>query len=103
MYANGQGALNYKTKAVKWYLKAAQQGFTKAQYNLGLMYFKGEGVPQYYKKAYSWFALAAMDGHKKALKNRDIVADKLSPSGLEQAQEEAEKLNDKINSQYISL
>jgi len=30
--------LMYQTEAIKWYLKAAEQGNTGAQFNLGLMY-----------------------------------------------------------------
>ena len=29
-------------EAVKWYRKAAEQGFVYAQFNLGMMYRKGE-------------------------------------------------------------
>ena len=31
---------DYK-QAVKWYTKAAEQGYADAQYNLGIMYYNG--------------------------------------------------------------
>lgn len=38
-------------KAVEWYQKAANQGFSDAQYNLGLMFEEGEGVSRDYNMA----------------------------------------------------
>ncbi len=44
---------DYK-QAIKWYSKAAEQGYAPAQYNLGIMYREGEGTPQDYKQAIKW-------------------------------------------------
>ena len=46
MYAKGEGVPENDAEAVKCFRKAADQGYAKAQYNLGLIYFKGEGVPK---------------------------------------------------------
>ena len=46
MYRNGEGVPQDYAQAVKWYRKAAEQGYANAQFNLGLMYTKVEGVPQ---------------------------------------------------------
>ncbi len=48
MYGKGQGVPQDDAKAVKWYRKAAEQGYAGAQSNLGVMYGKGQGVPQDY-------------------------------------------------------
>jgi TPR repeat protein len=40
MYASGEGVPEDDTEAVKWYRRAADQGFWLAQYNLGVMYAK---------------------------------------------------------------
>ena len=40
MYAKGQGAPQNYTEAVKWFRKAAVQGYAGAQFNLGVMYQK---------------------------------------------------------------
>jgi TPR repeat protein len=44
MYANGKGVEQDFKEAIKWFQKAADQGFAEAQYNLGFMYDKGQGV-----------------------------------------------------------
>ena len=35
MYRNGQGVTQDNAEAVKWYRKAAEQGYAAAQFNLG--------------------------------------------------------------------
>ena len=47
-------------------LTEAEQGFTGAQYNLGLMYDKGQGVAQDYKEAVKWLRKAAEQGDAEA-------------------------------------
>jgi TPR repeat protein len=42
-----------------WYRKAAEQGFTLAQVNLGDLYLRGQGVDQDYEAAVRWFRRAA--------------------------------------------
>ena len=65
-------------EAVKYYLKAAGQGFAKAQFNLGLCYAKGEGTTQNDLEAYIWLSLAAAQSISVAPHNRDIVASRMS-------------------------
>jgi len=54
-------------KANYWFVKAAEQGDTDAQYELGLMYEKGRGVPKDYAKAAEWFSKAAAQGNTEAM------------------------------------
>ena len=56
---------NY-AEAVKWYRLAAEQGYAKAQVNLGSMYGEGNGVPQDNAAALKWYCLAAEQGEPKA-------------------------------------
>ena len=87
MYADGQGvSQNHKT-ALKWYRLAAEQGHADAQYNLGVMYRKGHGVPQDKVYAHMWYNIAATSGNKKAIKNRDILAEEMTPAQIEKAQD----------------
>ncbi len=65
---------------------AAEQGVAQAQYNLGVMYSNGHGIPQDYVQAHLWSNLAAAQGHKGARKNRDIIADKMTPTQIVEAQ-----------------
>jgi len=58
MYLHGEGVSEDAAEAAKWCRKAADQGYTIAQYNLGLMYEAGEGVQQDIVTAYMWLDLA---------------------------------------------
>ena len=53
-------------EAVKWFRKAAEQGHTFAQYNLGVCYYNGWGVPQDYSEAVKWYRKAAVQGYADA-------------------------------------
>ena len=53
-------------EAVKWYKKAAEQGYAGAQCNLGVMYRNGSGVEKNYEKAVEWYRKAADQGYAKA-------------------------------------
>ena len=57
-----------------------------AQYSLGLRYNDGKGVPQDYVRAHMWWNLASARGLEYAKTNRDIVADKMTPADIAEAQ-----------------
>ena len=86
MYRNAQGVPQDYAQAMKWYRLAADQGNASAQYNLGIMYDKGQGVPQDYVLAHMWFNLSAAQGQERAVKNRDIVAKRMTPAQIAEAQ-----------------
>jgi hypothetical protein len=64
------------------------------------MYAKGQGVPQDYVLAYMWINLAAAQGNADTTENRDLVAKKMTPQQIAQAQELAR--NWKINTTSTS-
>jgi hypothetical protein len=64
---------------------AAEQGYARAQYNLGLMYGTGQGVIQDNVYAHMWWNIAAASGHKSATKNRDKVAKQMTPAEISEA------------------
>ena len=70
---------------------AAEQGVAVAQYNLGVMYATGKGVKQDNIYAHMWWNIAASQENKDAIKNRFIVALKMTPSQLEKAKELAQE------------
>jgi hypothetical protein len=85
MYRRGDGVpQDYKT-AVKWYTLAAEQGYASAQVNLGVMYDNGQGVLQDYVYAHMWANIAAANGADGEL--RDLVAERMTPSQIERAQD----------------
>ena len=71
--------------ARSWYRKAAEQGLVKAQLNLGVMYANGRGAPQDYVQAHMVEPRSA-EGDADATKNRDIVAAKMTPAQIAEAQ-----------------
>jgi TPR repeat protein len=87
MYRQGRGVpQDYKT-AVKWFRLGAEQGVAPAQNNLGNAYGRGQGVIQDNVYAHMWFNIAASSGDKDAVKNRDMVAGRMTPAQLEKAQD----------------
>ena len=100
MYATGLGVPQDYAEAVKWYRKAAEQGVAEAQYILGFMYRKGRGVPQDYLRAYAWYDLAAStfplgEDRDSAVKNRDLVAERMTPAQISEAQKLAREWKSK--------
>ncbi len=91
MYKMGLGVPQDYAEAVRWWRKAAEQGHANAQYNLGLMYKNGLGVPQDEAQGYMWFNLAAStfppgEDRDQSVKNRDIVAKRMTPAQISEAQ-----------------
>lgn len=60
-------------KAFHYYKESAEQDYSAAQYNLGLMYLYGQGIPKDKKKAKYWYDKAASQGHKKAKEQDDSL------------------------------
>ena len=78
-------AQDYK-EAVKWYRKAAEQGYTIAQFSLGLMYREGQGVVQDYVQAHKWFNIASANGITWGSEKRNIIAKKMTSADKSKAQ-----------------
>ena len=51
------------------------------------MYANGDGVPQNNVRGYVWWSVAAAQDQKDAKRNRGIVAKRLTPDQLTQAQQ----------------
>lgn len=69
-----------------WFRKAADQGNALAQSYLGALYFNGEGVPQDYVIAHMWLNLGAAGGEDYAAEWRNMVAAKMTPAQIAEAQ-----------------
>ncbi|MEZ5536244.1 MAG: SEL1-like repeat protein [Thiolinea sp.] len=77
-------------QAMRWYLKAAKQGYPKAQHNLALLYEDGKGVPQDYAQAAIWYKKAAAEGFSEAQNNLAVLY--ILGNGVEADRSEAERL-----------
>ena len=86
MYAEGKGVSQDYAEAEKWFRLAAEAKYVEAQNNLGLMYAEGKGIPQDYILAYAWYSRAIAKGNDEALKNRNIVASRMSSTQIAEAQ-----------------
>lgn len=60
-YGNG-GVEQNQEVAARWYLRAAEQGYPGAQFNLGNCYQLGEGVKEDKEQAVYWYRQAAIQG-----------------------------------------
>jgi len=76
---------------VKWYRKAAEQGYTSAQDDLGICYANGDGVEKDYVEAYAWYNLASKTNEKSA-EARDQIEKKMSSQQVTAAQKRTTEL-----------
>ena len=96
MYDNGEGVLEDDKEAVKWYRKAADQGYAMAQSNLGSMYVNGEGVLEDSVAAYAWWSIASTTGNSTARSNKGKLAKQMTREQIAEAQKLSRKLYDEI-------
>ena len=93
MYTDGRGIPKDETKATEWYLSAADQGYLLAQSTLGLRYKAGLGVQRDMVQALKWLILAVDRGDARARKDRDVVAEKMTPRQIQEAEKLAREWN----------
>ena len=62
---SNEGEQSY-SKAIYWYKKAAEQGDSDAQLNIGVCYYNGDGVEKSKTKAIYWFRKACNNFEDKA-------------------------------------
>jgi len=71
----------------------ADQGYARAQFNLGHMYADGRGVVQDYVHAHIWYDLAAAhltgSDRNQAVESRAAVEAKIPPAQVAEAQKMA--------------
>lgn len=58
---------NQPLKAFEWFMVAAKQNHTEAEYYVGLYYQNAKGVPQSIEQAIHWYERAALKRNKNAL------------------------------------
>ncbi len=90
------GAKDDFDEAMKWWQRAAENGHTLSQYQLGYRYETGEGIPQDYVQAYKWRELAIQGASptppldetviKHWVDHRNELAAKMTPQQLSEGQ-----------------
>ncbi|MBW1719856.1 MAG: sel1 repeat family protein [Deltaproteobacteria bacterium] len=76
-------------EAVKWFKKAAEQGYAPAQFELGVRYEYGEGVLQDFVFAHMWYNISASKGYGKARSFLSELTQKMTPVSIAKAQDMA--------------
>ncbi|RLA04858.1 MAG: sel1 repeat family protein, partial [Gammaproteobacteria bacterium] len=71
----------------KWYMKAAEQGHSGAQNNIGAMYDSGVGVLKNKSRGYMFFYMASLKGEQVSIKNLALIRSEMSPQQLKLAEE----------------
>jgi TPR repeat protein len=93
LYYQGLGVSQDYKEAVKWLLKAAEQGHIFSQATLGTVYAEGvQGVvPKEPPRALMWYIKAAAQGDMEALEFRDNLANRMTPDQIKEAQKLAKE------------
>ncbi len=73
MLERGIGGKKDLREALRWYRKAAENGYAPALLNLGFIYVKGVSVPQNFKKARDYFERAAASNLAEAQYNLGLL------------------------------
>ncbi|MDK9709352.1 MAG: sel1 repeat family protein [Desulforhopalus sp.] len=81
LYNSGKGGKQCSRTALQCFENAAEQGYTDAHINIGLIYAKGLGVPKDLRKALYWWQLAEEKGHPSAAKYVFELKKKLALAG----------------------
>jgi hypothetical protein len=67
MYLNGYGLMMNDSKALEWWQRASDQGYTDASFSIAMLYSLGEGrVDRDMDKAIDYYLMAVEDGHEDA-------------------------------------
>lgn len=77
-------------KGFSFFFLAAQQGYSHAQYRLGLLFVQGKGVEQDQTEGLEWFKKAAARGHLKA--QREVIRALIYGRGINQDAQQAKAL-----------
>ena len=75
LYENGRGVAKDDNEAVRWYRKAADQGYAIAQTGLGMCYLQGKGSAKDSVEAVRWLRKAADQGDAYAQYNLGVMYD----------------------------
>jgi TPR repeat protein len=86
LFIDGHGVPQNPAEAANWFRRAAEQDYTAAQHNLGAMYGSGQGVKRDLVQAYKWLNICAAKGNAGCIAQRDLIAKKLKPTQVAEAQ-----------------
>jgi uncharacterized protein len=77
--------------ALIWYQKAAEQGFARAQHNLGALYGNGQGTNRDFVTAYKWLLLAHQSGYTDSQQALDWLRPQMKSEQIAEAEHQADQ------------
>ena len=86
IYYNGLDGQRESLKALELYTRAALQGDSLAQSNVGMMHATGTGTARDLAQGYAWYSIAASQGNTTARINRNSLMADMSWEELNRAQ-----------------
>ena len=85
-YDLGDGVLEDKKEAYKWYRKLAESGDVRVQYVLGGGYLFGYGLIEDKVQAYAWFNISAANGYETSKEYKTLAAKGVTMEQVAEAQ-----------------
>ena len=85
-YYFGEHIIQDHSAALQWCLLAAEQGHLSSQMQLAVMFSKGVAIRRDIVKAHMWSNIASALGFGAAGSYRDLLADRMSPEQVADAQ-----------------
>lgn len=89
---NVQGVSRDFRRAARWFRRAAEQGHTGAQYNMGVLHLHGHGVAQDPVMAYAWLRQAERQGHANSAQLVALLRGMLDQQQIEEGERRAMEL-----------
>lgn len=83
----GAAQLRLYEEITKRWRRAAEQGYAKAQFELGVSYAEGQGLKQDNVRAFMWLSLAASQGHENATLVRVKLKRRMTPEQIDDGYE----------------
>jgi GAF domain/Sel1 repeat/PilZ domain len=87
---NGEGVPHDDARAMRWFLRAAEQGHVAAQSHLGAYYWAGRGVPEDLSQAYFWSTIALAGGDENSKSRLEGLASQMTRAQVLAARQQAE-------------
>ena len=98
----GQSVAANAPEGAGWFLKAANQDYTDAQYEAGRCYRDGKGVSVDPVEAFKWFEVATKKGHIVAKVFRDQLVLKLTSDQIAEGQRRSDQFKpNHVEDQFI--
>jgi putative methionine-R-sulfoxide reductase with GAF domain len=89
-FHNGEGVPQDDAQAMRWFVRAAEQGYIDAQATSGAYYWAGRGVHKDLSKAYFWSTVALNQGDSSMESRLQGLALQMTPAQMAAAQSQAD-------------